>query len=462
MQRKKGDIVELEITALAFMGRGIGKHEGLTVFVDATMPGDKVRASFTKIKEKFAEAQLVEIVEESSYRVKPKCPYSEICGGCQLQFMPYDQQVNFKRQHVIDALERIGKIYDPPVAEVIPCEEEFYYRNKMEFTFGYDADMKFAFGMHMPGRRYDKIDLRECHLQSEYSYKLVNLVRDFVVEKNWPPFRFSDGEGLLRSFFVREGKRTGEVMINLTTGEDLPDNFEEDLKVLVDKILEVDTDEKRLVSFIWTTVISRRGHRRQEKERVIYGKRVYSEKMILDTGDELTFEILPQAFFQVNTFQGEKLYSEVVKLATQESHKVIFDLYCGTGTIGLFLAKHCEQVYGIELNEDAVKIARENAQKNAIFNIDFYTGDVGKLLKSLRDKPTLIVVDPPRAGLTNKVMKDINDFGADKLIYVSCNPSTLARDCDELKQYGYSVKSIQPVDMFPHTFHIENVCLLER
>jgi len=176
----------------------------------------------------------------------------------------------------------------------------------------------------------------------------------------------------------------------------------------------------------------------------------------------LDFDILPQAFFQVNTFQAEILYKEVLRLATSSSNGTVFDLFCGTGTIGLFLAKHCEKVLGIELNEEAVKAARENAQKNAIFNIDFHVGDVTKMLGDIKEFPSLIVVDPPRAGLTEKMIKHMNDFNADRIIYVSCNPATLARDCAWLSEYGYKVKSVQPVDMFPHTYHIENVCLLER
>ena len=184
--------------------------------------------------------------------------------------------------------------------------------------------------------------------------------------------------------------------------------------------------------------------------------------MVLENGDALEFDISPSAFFQVNTFQAEVLYSEVVKLAERQSHGVIFDLFCGTGTIGLFLAKHCEQVLGVELSEESVMAARANAAKNKIFNIDFFTGDVVKLLHDMRERPSLIVLDPPRAGLTEKMITKINVFSAPEIIYVSCNPATLARDCGLFSAYGYKVKSIQPVDMFPHSYHIENVCLLSR
>lgn len=468
MQLKKGQIVELDIHALAFGGRGIGKHEGMSVFVDRTIPGDKVKAAFTRIKPKFGEARLEEILEKSKDRIAPKCPYAETCGGCPFQIMEYKKQLEFKKQHTIDAFERIGKIYNPPVEDVIPCKDIFYFRNKMEFSFGYNVNMEFALGMHVPGRRFDIMDLKECHLESEFSYKLVNAVRDFVMPHKWPPFKYSVGKGFLKSLYIREGKRTGEVMVNLVTSDAVPKDFESSMDEFVEILRGLDSDadandDKKVTSIYWSQVIAKRGFPRRTKEKLLWGKRSLSEKLILENGDELDFEILPQAFFQVNTFQAEILYSEVVKLIEKEDYKMVFDLFCGTGTIGLFLAKHTKQVLGIELNEEAVKIARENAVKNNIFNIDFFAGDIGKVLGTVREKPDLIVVDPPRVGLNSeKVVKKLNDLGAKKIIYVSCNPATLARDCEWLGGYGYKVKSVQPVDMFPHSYHIENVCLLER
>jgi len=459
MQLKKGQIVEVDIHALAFGGAGIGKYEGITVFVDKTMPGDRVSASLTKIKSKYLEAKFVELVSGAKDRCKEKCPYSGTCGGCQFQFMPYETQLGFKKQQVIDAFERIGKIYEPPVEDVIGCEQQFYYRNKMEFSFGYDENMKFMLGMHLPGRRYDILDLKECHLQSELSSVIVNNVRDFVKGRGWQPFKYSCGKGFVRSLFIREAKKTGEVMINLATSDDMPDNFEEGVVAFVKLLTDLSSD---IVSIYHTKIISKRGQPKQLKETLLHGKKSITEKMTLENGDALEFEILPQSFFQVNTSQAEILYSKVLEFAGNQDHDVIFDLFCGTGTIGLFLAKHAESVVGIELNEETVKIARENAQRNKIFNIDFFTGDVNKMLNTVRERPNMIVVDPPRAGLTEKIVKQINDFGANHLIYVSCNPSTLARDCDWLREYGFNVKKVQPVDMFPNTYHIENVCLLER
>lgn len=462
MQLKKGQILEFDIMTLAFGGAGIGKHEGLTIFVEKTMPGDRVKASLTRIKNNFCEAKLVEIVKASADRVKPQCPYFGICGGCQLQFMPYEKQLELKKQQVVDAFERIGKIYNPPVADILGSEDSYYYRNKMEFSFGYDAKMEFALGMHLPGRRFDILDLKECHLQSDFSSRLVNSIRDFSIRKKWKSFKIMANEGLLKALYVRESRRTNELMLNLVTSEELPENFEKDFEELVKEILLVPSDDKKIASIYWSKVINRGGAPKQIKEKLFYGKPALTEKMILGNGDNLDFDILPQAFFQVNTLQAEVLYSQALKFGLLNSHKMIFDLFCGTGTIGLFFAKHVEQVLGIELNEQAVQAARENARKNKIFNIDFFTGDVSKVLDTVRERPSLIVIDPPRAGLTEKIIKKINDFGANEIVYVSCNPATLARDAAWLKEYGYQVEAIQPVDMFPHTFHIECVCYLKR
>ena len=284
----------------------------------------------------------------------------------------------------------------------------------------------------------------------------VNLVRDLMKELKWLPFKYSNGEGYLKHLAIREGKRTNEIMINLSTSDDLPKDIEDGLNRFVNLIKD------KVSSIYWTQVISRRGTPRQTKEKLLYGNKFLTEEMHLENGDKLSFQILPKAFFQVNTFQAEKLYYEVIKLATRHNQSMIFDLFCGTGTIGLFLAKHTEKVLGIEINEDSVKVARTNAENNKIYNIDFFNGDVANVLSSVKELPSLIVVDPPRAGLTQKAIDYINNFNSKEVIYVSCNPSSLARDVKIFQEYGFKLKSVQPVDMFPHTFHIENVCLLER
>ncbi|MBI2634728.1 23S rRNA (uracil(1939)-C(5))-methyltransferase RlmD [Candidatus Peregrinibacteria bacterium] len=456
--RQKGQIIELDIERLAFGGAGIGKHDGMTVFVEKTVPGDRVRASFFKIKNNYAEANLTEIVTPSTDRIKPRCSYSGACGGCQMMFMPYEKQLAFKQQHVIDALERIGKIPNPPVEKIIGSKDRFFYRNKMEFTFGYDSKMNFTLGLHQPGFRFDILDINECHLQSELSVKIVNSARELVKKLKWPPFKYSNGEGFLRSLIIRDCKRTGEVMVILNTSDQIPKNLAEGLK----KFVELMAGFKEVVSIFHLSIISRRGMPNKIKETMLYGRPAITEKMILENGDELDFTISPQAFFQVNTFQAEILYNNVLKMASSRPQELVLDFFCGIGTIGLFMAKHAEKVLGIELNEEAVKAAKKNAQRNDISNIEFNTGDVVENLPAIRQKPSLIVVDPPRAGLTGNLIDIIGGLGANQLVYVSCDPATLARDCDQLKRHGFMLKKVQPVDMFPHTFHIENVCLLEK
>ncbi len=461
MDFTKGQIIEFDVSGLAFGGSGIGKYEGRTVFVEKTMPGDRVKAALTKLKPNYFEAELVEVVKSSEDRVEAKCKYFGVCGGCQFQFMPYEKQLEHKRQQVVDCFERIGKFVSPPVKEAIGSSEFYYYRNKMEFSFGYDGEMNFTLGMHAPGRKFDIMDLRECHLESLFSHEIVNATRDFMIALGWAPFKYSNGDGFLKALVIREGKRTGEVMVVLRTSTDKPENVEEKLAEFVEVLLKVDGGEKKITSIYWSQDISERGKPRRIEEKVLYGKSILSEHLVI--GDEkLEFEIRPQSFFQVNTFQAEILYAEVLKLAREGNHETVFDLFCGTGTIGLFLARHVEKVLGIELNEESVKAARENARKNNVFNIDFFVGDVGKALHSVKEKPSLIVVDPPRMGLTESMIEKISDFNSPRIIYVSCNPATLARDCALLREYGYELKSVQPVDMFPHTAHIENVCLLSR
>ncbi|MFA5947828.1 MAG: 23S rRNA (uracil(1939)-C(5))-methyltransferase RlmD [Candidatus Gracilibacteria bacterium] len=462
MNLQKGEIIDLEIENIAFLGKGVGKYNGKVVFVSNTMAGDKIKASLTHIKKDFCEADLVEIVKPSSERIAPKCEYFDKCGGCSFQFITYAKQLEIKKQHVIDAFERIGNVVDPNVKDVIGCSDPYYYRNKMEFSFGYDANMNFTLGMHEPNRRFDIMDLKNCYLMSKISVDIFNLFREFCVRKNYEPFKYSNGSGFLKQVFVREGKRTNEVMVNFVTSDLVPKDFENDLNELKEELLKCHEGEKKLTSFYWSKVISQKGRRREIKETLVYGKKYLTEILKLENGDSLTFDIAPQAFFQVNTFGAEILYNLALKYALKNPHETVFDLFCGTGTIGLFLAKHINEVFGIEINEDAVIAARENAQKNKIFNIDFFTGDVDKVLKKITRIPSLIVIDPPRAGLTKNTIEKINEFGAKSLIYISCNPSTLARDCQMLREYGFKISEITPVDMFPHTYHIECVCLFER
>ena len=459
MQLRKGQIIEIMIDALAFGGKGIGSFDGMRVFVDNCMPGDLVSASLRRIKKNYCEAQLVELLKPSEERIEQKCKFAEKCGGCQIQFMPYEKQLEVKKQHVIDCFERLGNIKNPPVRDVLASEEEFFYRNKMEFSFGYDADMNFTLGMHLPGRRYDILDIDECLLMSKKANLVVNTVRDFVkneLANGWVPYKYSCGEGFLRSLFMRESRYAGTFLVNLAIADNFPDNFDEKIEELGQKLKNVGVD-----SFMFTKVISKRGQKRQDILQPVYGEAKLCEELHIEDM-KLSFDVLPDAFFQVNTYGAERLYKQVLDYALQEKSEKVLDLFCGTGTIGMFVSKHVGSVVGVELNSDAVKSARMNAEKNGISNIEFIEGDVAKVLEEQKLDADLVIVDPPRAGLTGKMAEYVLAFDCDKIVYVSCNPGTLARDCEFFLENGYKLKEVQPVDMFPHTFHIENVCLLEK
>ncbi len=463
---KKGDVIDIVIEKLTFEGGGLGNFEGLKVFVEGAMPNDRVLAYVFKVKKNYAEARLLEIVEQSKDRIEARCEYDEVCRGCQIQFMPYEKQVEYKISHIEDCLSKIGGINDVRISEMIKAKEQFYYRNKMEFSFGYDAEKNFSLGMHAPNRRFDILDLKHCYLQSPFSVAILALTRKFAKEKGFIPFNFANGEGDFRAIYIREGKRTGEVMVNIVSSDNVSKKTVSDIEELANLLSGLrpsikEEENKKIVSIYWTKVISKRGVPRINKEYLLYGKNYISEKMII-LDQSLEFDIYPQSFFQVNTFQAEELYKIVREMATEKSHNIVFDLFCGTGTIGLFLAKSVEQVIGIELAQDAVKSARENALKNKIFNIDFYQGDVFKKISEIKERPSLIIVDPPRAGLTEKSILKINEFSPSQIIYVSCNPATLARDLKMFKEFSYKIKEVKAVDMFPNTYHIETVVFLEK
>ena len=465
MKRKKGSEIELTIDALSFGGKGIGQLEdGYKVFVAGVAVGDKVRASFRKLKTKYGEAKLEEILEPSPMRVAPKCAHFDTCGGCKWQFLPYEEQVKVKEQQVRDSVERIGGLSGELVQTIIANESPWYYRNKMELSFGpgrtEGSEEEFAMlGFYPPGYHYEVFDLTECHLMNEWMGELVGLVRDFAKRNNLPIYKSDTHEGLLRNLLIREGKNTGEIMVNLVTSTS-PFEGQEALKTLLEGH-EFGENKQRITSLYWTTVYQHPGTPTWKESTLLSGKKTLTEVLRLDNGQELSFEILPDAFFQTNTRQAEVLYSKVVELAGLSGEEIVFDLYCGTGTIGLFCAHKAKQVVGVEVNESAVDNARDNALKNGIKNASFYLGSVEDRLKNLKQKPDVVIVDPPRSGLGEKVVEKCSEFGAGRIVYVSCNPSTMARDLKAFAELGYTTKSIHPVDMFPQTAHIECVCLLE-
>lgn len=382
----------------------------------------------------------------------------------------------------------IGDGRRPGVTQpIIGCVEPWAYRNKMEFSFGEEGNgeqgtkpaLAGRLGLHLPGRRYDVFDLEECFLPSERFAKVVRVVRDFARTEKLMVHHSKRGEGFLRNLILREGQNTGEFMVNLvTSNEEFPAGVKERF---VERLMEGVGSAGPITSLLWTRVKQGKGRTTTRSTTVLAGSPILHEELRLpgspagQAGAVLRFDIAPDAFFQTNTFQAEKLYGEVVRAAGLTGKEIVYDLYCGTGTIGLFCAPSAKQVYGVELNADAAENGRQNAEHNEILNITFVESDVGKFVKSPRTAsrpdrdetheippPDVIIVDPPRAGLVGDSPHHVAALKAPRLVYVSCNPATLARDLRFFADAGYELIRVQPVDMFPQTTHIETVAALQK
>lgn len=461
MNLKKGENITLKIEKLAFGGAGIGyadNDEKFVVFVEGVVPGDEVVAQLKKVKPKYAEARKIEILKPSPLRIQPKCQHFGKCGGCAFQCLTYEKQLEEKQSQVKEALEHIGGFSDPPILEIKPCENPYYYRNKMEFSFALSDDGETEVGLHPKHYRYEVFQLNECFLFNKDIGGITDAVQKFAKKFNLKPYNFRSNEGLLRTLVVREGKKTGERMVNLVTSGEKFTHVNEFVKLLTEDAGK--NGFKPVTSVYHTNHISKKGHRTEFKETLLFGKSSLKETMELETGAELHFEILPQSFFQPNTIQAEVLYGTVLELGNINKGDRVFDLFCGTGTIGLFCAHKAGHIFGVDLNKSAIENAKKNAQLNNIKNIEFAVGDAFEVISQRDDRPDKIIVDPPRAGLGPKLCEHLIELGAEHIVYVSCNPATLARDLEQLCKHRYKLQHVQPVDMFPHTYHIETVCEL--
>ena len=465
---KKGDEVTLEIESLAFGGRGIARVNGLVVFVDDSLPGQKIRVRIFRKRRDYAEARTLEIIKHSNEEIEAKCPHFGECGGCRLQNLKYDSQLKYKQHLVVESLERIGAFANPPVSNIIPSRHQYYYRNKMEFSFGSqrwiskkeiedDAIIKprnFALGLHIRGR-FDKVlDIDICYLQSSLSVEILQFVRGFSLKNSLPPYNTKDHSGYFRNLVIREGKNTGETMINLvTTGQTQFDKVIEKMaSALLKKFPDITTiihnitKKKAQVAF-------------GDEERILYGPGFIKEKI----GD-ITYQISANSFFQTNTDGAKLLYDKVIEFANFQEDETVYDLYSGAGTISLYIANKVKQVFGFELIEAAVKDAETNRQLNGVQNCTFIQGDLIDTLSEGKKllQPNTIIIDPPRAGMHVKVLQQVFSLKPQKIVYVSCNPTTFARDAKLLCESDYSLDIVQPVDMFPMTPHIERVSLFQR
>lgn len=463
---RKGTEIELTLEKFADRGKSLARVDGFVVFVAGAVPGDRVRARVFKKRKGFAEARLLEVLAPSDMRTTPRCEYFGTCGGCKWQHVGYEHQLEAKRESVHDALTRAGGLTLPEdgVRPTLGAESPYFYRNKMEFSFSAyrwltpeeiatkDAfDTDFALGLHVPGNFMKVLDLKACYLQSELSVKLVNATREIAKAESWAPRDVRTGEGWLRHLVIRNGQRTGEVMVNLVTNGASDSRIQAYAAMLRFQFPEVTT----LIHTINTG-----------KAQTAYGEAmhtIYGPGVIHDEIGGLRFEIAPNAFFQTNTNQAERLYEVAREFADLKPTDRVFDLYCGAGTISLFLAKHCAEVLGVELVEEAVANARANAKANGITNARFVAGDMRDLFTedfiATHGTPDVLVVDPPRAGMHPKVVERILAMRPERIVYVSCNPQSQARDLAPLKD-AYRVDAVQPVDLFPQTHHVESVVRL--
>ncbi len=450
---KIGDRLELTLENLALGGEAVARAEegGMVVFVKDGIPGDRVVAEIIKRKKQFGTAKIVELLEPSSLRIAPRCEYFGRCGGCKWQHLSYENQLKFKEQQVVESFQHIARIKEVPIQPILGTDSPWFYRNKMEFSFGHEEDGRLVLGQHYPGRWDKLLDIENCYLQSDASVKIFNLCRDFAIKQDFKAFSGETEQGLLRHVIVREGKQTGQYMVNIvTSGEYFPQT---------DRFVRYLLAGFPMITSLVQTINRNKGQSSQGQEEIL----LFGEPTISETINGLSFEISAKSFFQTNTFQTERLYQIVQRMAEQSQGGVAVDLYCGTGSIALHLARHAKHVYGVELVEDAVLNARKNAERNDITNVSFHCGETQKVFPTLdMETPELIVIDPPRPGLSPKVIKAIIAAAPRQVIYVSCNPATLARDVAAFTDGGYDIREVQPVDMFPHTYHIETVVNLTR
>ena len=438
----RGDVLELTIDSLAHGGNGVARREGYVVFVAGGLPGDRVRAVVGKAKKAYAEARAIEIVEPSPDRVPEVADHP----GAPWQVLPYEQQLAVKAEQVEDALRRIGKLDGFELEPIVPAEAQWRYRNKLEYSFGTSEDGELVCGFHAPGRWNDIVPMTDCMLASERSNELREQVLAFCREQGLPAWDRKNHRGFLRNLVVREGRRTGQTQVRLITSPG---------KLDVDAFIDaVDTDG------LWWTQTADLGESTYGGESsLLAGAPQLTERL-----NDLDFLISPEAFFQTNTEMAEQLYGVALSYAGLRGHERVFDLYSGIGTIALSLATRARRVIGLEIIESAVADAIENARINEMVNASFYAGDARLALRELVEregKPDLAIIDPPRAGLSQKIVRRIVDAAPSRIVYVSCNPTTLAPNAAQLVEAGYELKKVRPVDMFPQTPHIECVALLE-
>ncbi len=432
-----GELLEVEVDSLAYGGRGIAHAEGLVVFVAGALPGDRARVEVTKAKKRFAEARAVELLRPGADRIPDRCVHGgEPCPGAPWQGLAYERQLAHKSEQVSDALRRIGDLDGFELEEIVPADEQWRYRNKLEYSFG-ELDGEPILGFHARGRWDLVVDVEDCHLASEAGNAARNKVREWARLESVPAFDRRAQRGILRNLIVRESRRSGQIQTRLVTAERRFPKPPVDLHTIVAD----DSGDS-------------------EGPTGVLGEEYLREELC-----GLKWEISPGAFFQTNTEMAERLYAVATEYAGLSGKEKVFDLFCGIGTIGLTMAGRAGEVWGVEIVPEAIADAERNAKLNGIGNAHFLAANVRTGVRPLlvqAGKPDVVVVDPPRAGLSQKMVRRLIECEAPRIVYVSCNPTTLAPNAAQLVEAGYRLTRVRPVDMFPQTPHIECVALLER
>ena len=456
MEFKKNDICQVTIEDIGTDGEGIGKIDGFTLFIKDAVLGDKVEAKIMKAKKNYAYAKLEKVLSPSPFRIEPKCQFHKQCGGCQIQAMDYPKQLEFKHNKVRNNLIRIGGLdaeyVDSIMEEPVGMETPFYYRNKAQFPFGKNKEGKTITGFYA-GRTHSIIENTDCALGVAENKVILEKILKYMEEEKVAPYEEETHKGLLRHALIRKGFASGQIMVCLViNGKKLQAEDK-----LVQSLLEVEGMTSISVSV------------NTEKTNVIMGKEIrllYGKEQIEDEIDGITFKISPLSFYQVNPVQTERIYSQALKYADLNGNETVWDLYCGIGTISLFLARKAKHVYGVEIVPQAIEDAKENAKRNGIENVNFYVGKAEVVLPEKYEKEGIfadvIVVDPPRKGCDEECLSTMVQMQPKRIVYVSCDSATLARDVKYLGEHGYQLKKARIFDNFPQSVHVESVCYLSN
>ena len=452
MEYKKNDLATVTITDMGHDGEGIGKIDGYTLFVKDTVIGDTAEVKIMKAKKNYAYARLMRLITPSDRRTDPVCPYARQCGGCQIQELKYEEQLRFKEEKIRENLTRIGGFSEVPMEPIIGMENPYHYRNKAQFPVGTDKNGNLITGFYA-GRTHTIIHNTRCYLGAEQNEEILNYVLEYMRENKISAYNETTGQGLVRHILIRCGFKTGEWMVCLViNGRRLPA-----AEKLAEKLCRI----KGMTSITYSV--------NMERTNVIMGKEirpVWGKNYITDYIGEIQYQISPLSFFQVNPVQTERLYGTALEYAGLTGKETVWDLYCGIGTISLFLAQKAKMVYGVEIIPQAIEDAERNAGINGIENAQFYVGKAEEVLPEKYEKEgvhaDVIVVDPPRKGCDEALIRTMVEMQPEKIVYVSCDPATLARDLKRICEGGYEIRRVRGVDMFPETVHVETVCLLSK